>query len=326
MSWRRIPLTCLVLATPTAVMAQEPPPAIDWDKKARECRVGAVADGPKALNGLGVCLYLGRGTPEDPVLAAGLFKKAAAKGDPNAMSNLGSCYALGRGVARDPARAITLFREAATLGVPAAMVELGHAYRRGSGVAKAETDSREWYRKAADAGSPFACYLIASGAEAPEERFNWYRKAVEAKNSDDTVDFSANEALVLDALTDLANSYRDGKGTPKDGQKAVELYTKAAMGGSRRAKGELGIVYMLGLGVAKDGAKAATWFEQAAKDGDGRSMCRLGVMYWKGRGVATDLKQALTWFRKATASDAPKDQSLAKRAIALILKDNPDLR
>ena len=65
----------------------------------------------------------------------------------------------------------------------------------------------------------------------------------------------------------------------------------------------LGNSYYEGKGVAKDRQEAVAWYRRAAEQGFAKAQYNLGVMYHKGKGVAKDDKEAMAWFRKAADQD-----------------------
>lgn len=74
----------------------------------------------------------------------------------------------------------------------------------------------------------------------------------------------------------LANSYYNGlEGLPRDVEKAIEYYEKAAAGGSGAAMLQLGVIYADGMGVEPDGKKAIPYFLDAAARGDTEALRRL---------------------------------------------------
>lgn len=69
------------------------------------------------------------------------------------------------------------------------------------------------------------------------------------------------------AQTELAISYENAEGVPKDFQKAHSLYCRAAKQGYAEAQFRLGWVYANGRGVPRDDGVAATLFAMAAGQG-----------------------------------------------------------
>ena len=81
-----------------------------------------------------------------------------------------------------------------------------------------------------------------------------------------------------EAIHHFGKKYSHGElGLQKDHQKAFELYTEAAELGSIEALYDLGDAYRLGKGVEKDEAKAFEFFTKAAMQGHVMSRQNLGV-------------------------------------------------
>ena len=87
-----------------------------------------------------------------------------------------------------------------------------------------------------------------------------------------------------DAMEFLADSYyHGGLGLEKNGQRAIELRTKAAELGSNKAHFNLGRSYYNGYGVGQDQAKAVGHWERAAMKGNVESRHSLGVVEYNAR-------------------------------------------
>ena len=78
---------------------------------------------------------------------------------------------------------------------------------------------------------------------------------------------AASEQGDPQAQTDLAVSYENAEGVPKDFQKAHALYCRAAKQGYAEAQFRLGWVYANGRGVRRDDGVAAALFAMAAEQG-----------------------------------------------------------
>ncbi|MDO6497116.1 tetratricopeptide repeat protein [Photobacterium sanguinicancri] len=116
----------------------------------------------------------------------------------------------------------------------------------------------------------------------PLKGMYWLKKA-----ADDT---PAVQAMIGDL-------FKNGRGLPRDNQKAIEWYTKAANEGSVPAMVELGHFYASGGGTGKtDCANAIKWFNDASNAG------------------SMDSKRNLVWLY-ATCSD--KEQRDGERALKL---------
>ena len=101
------------------------------------------------------------------------------------------------------------------------------------------------------------------------------------------------------AQTNLGVMYAEGKGIPKDAQKAMKWFRKAAEQGLALAQYNLGVTYAFGKGVPKDAQKAVKWYRKAAEQGLAFAQYDLGNMYSGGRGIPYDAQKAMKWYRKA---------------------------
>ena len=97
----------------------------------------------------------------------------------------------------------------------------------------------------------------------------------------------------------LGLMYQQGLGVPKDSQKAMLWYTKAAMGGAPRAQYNLGLIYYEGEGTEKDLKLAIQWLEKSAAQGYADAEVQLGYMYDSGEGDAQDHAIANAWRQQA---------------------------
>lgn len=89
----------------------------------------------------------------------------------------------------------------------------------------------------------------------------------------------------------------------RDLKRAAELFLKAAMRGFGRGQMNLALMYFNGDGVDQDYEQAARWFEQAARQGIGLAQYNLGVMYEEGLGVAQSVVKAAEYYREAADQD-----------------------
>lgn len=105
----------------------------------------------------------------------------------------------------------------------------------------------------------------------------------------------AAEAGNLDALFNLGQLYRLGKGVPRDLDRAVQYYRRAAEAGHVAAQGNLGTLYYFSLPGAPHVADALAWWEMAAAAGDARSQYLLGVLYFNGSHVPRNYARAYGW-------------------------------
>ena len=160
---------------------------------------------------LGVMLDRGLGTAEDPVAAAGWYRRAADQGSEAAQVNLGLMYILARGVEADDAAAARLFRYAADANVPEGLANLGHLYRAGRGVARDPARGYALLRRGALLGNGTAALgvaeMLASGEGVdsdPVEALAWAEFTAGLEQSE-----SARAAQLATALAaDMDSSER----------------------------------------------------------------------------------------------------------------------
>lgn len=108
----------------------------------------------------------------------------------------------------------------------------------------------------------------------------------------------------------LGNQYRIGReGVPQDKKEAITLYRRAAEQNYAPAQHELGLIYERGEIVPQDSNEAAKWYRKAADLGDAASAAYLGNLYYYGTGIPKSPKDALTWYYKSAAGAFGKDFS-----------------
>jgi Sel1 repeat len=89
-----------------------------------------------------------------------------------------------------------------------------------------------------------------------------------------------------------------GLGVPRDPDKAIELYKKAAAGDVVLAELRLGKIYMHGDLAPPDFTLAMSYLQKAAYHGDPRAAMLLGQMYRLGMGTDVDVRRAYAWARR----------------------------
>ena len=105
-----------------------------------------------------------------------------------------------------------------------------------------------------------------------------------------------------DAMFDLAQAYRLGRGVPEDLAKAEALYAQAA------AKGHVQAADTYGLMLFQDGRRtvALPYIEDAARRGDPRSEYLLGIAHFNGDIVPKDWVKAFALVSMANAQRLPQ--------------------
>lgn len=125
-----------------------------------------------------------------------------------------------------------------------------------------------------------------------------------------------------DALFNMGQLYRMGKGVPRDPVMAEYFYRKAADKGHLAAQGNLGTLYYFGFEDSPRVASAIRWWQQAAKGGDARSQYMIGILYYNGEHLRRDPVRAYAWIRKASVAGLPEAVEAEQRLIrALTVKD-----
>ncbi len=138
---------------------------------------------------------------------------------------------------------------------------------------------------------------IAEGIEAYEK--GEYGRAIEEW-------IPAAEAGDRNALFNLGQMYRMGRGVEKDIGQAEYYYLKAAKLGHSAAQGNLGTLYYFGKAGKPQVQDAISWWRLAAHNGDPRSQYMLGVLHFNGKNVEKNLVDAYAWIWLARNSKLPE--------------------
>jgi TPR repeat protein len=114
-----------------------------------------------------------------------------------------------------------------------------------------------------------------------------------------------------DALFNLGQAYRLGRGVPQDAAKAEEFYARAA------AKGHLGAADTYGLMLFQDGRREAAlpYLKDAVRRGDPRAEYLLGIAHFNGDIVPKD------WVRAYALVTLANEHNLPQAAAALAQMD-----
>jgi cell division septation protein DedD len=115
-----------------------------------------------------------------------------------------------------------------------------------------------------------------------------------------------------DAMFNLGQAYRLGRGVPQDAAKAEELYARAA------AKGHLQAADTYGLMLFQDGRREAAlpYLQDAVRRGDPRAEYLLGIAHFNGDAVPKD------WVRAYALVTLANQHSLPQAANALAQMDH----
>lgn len=106
-----------------------------------------------------------------------------------------------------------------------------------------------------------------------------------------------------EAMANIGDLYKNGKGVSKDMKQAIQWYEKAASQEkpSADALSSLSLLYRDGNDVAKDEKKAGELLEKACNLGDAQSCFYRAADYENGRdGTQKDLSKAVIFYEKAS--------------------------
>ena len=175
------------------------------------------------------------------------------------------------------------------------LAELGRLYANGDGVARNPATAFKLFLKAARGGNDtarlYVGYALLTGAgtptDVPKARY-WLRESADAGH--------------VDALVQLARSYRVPFADPPDLDRALALYQLAVDKGSLEALTALGYVYLGGETGTPDLQRATQYFRQAAQGNSPAAQTALGFMSIADHQYAA----ARQWFERAAAVQYPE--------------------
>jgi len=159
-------------------------------------------------------------------------------------------------------------------------------------------------------------------------------------DDDDTINLLVKYLTILADEGDsvcmimLAGHYEQGDGVPKDINKAIELYEKAAKNGYAFGFECIGLMYFRGRDVPKDYGKAWQYIRKAGKENGyyGSSACTwyaVGEMYRNGWEVKQDLPKAEEYYDKVVNAncgemDAYYYPALFQKARLVLVKERKE--
>ena len=222
------------------------------------------------------------------------YEKAASGGDINGKYGMGACYFLGCGVSTDRKKAGELFQVAGEAGLPRAIIALSLLEDGGE---KTESSSKLFFR-----GDDVSAVKLWYESDLPRDKF---RTAIALKYGIG-IKADPNKALALllesqntspYALFEIAKSYDQGIGVPKNYSRALAMYNRVVDSGLSVA------ILAAGKFFARNNnrAKAVKYYALAAKSGNPEAAYRFGMMYLKGSGVRQNQRLAFRAFNVAAA-------------------------
>jgi TPR repeat protein len=226
-------------------------------------------------------------------------RRAAEGGDSEARHYLGTCLANGDRITADPAAAKNWFQKASDAGFMPSTANLGVLHLRGLGVTKDQDEAQRLFRIAAEGGVAHAQYnlgwfLLEPPGTNTAEGLTWYRRA-------------ADQGFVQ-AIVALGRCYRFGTHVPKDIKAATEWFSKAA--DTEDPLGLVNLGWIFGYESPRDPERAVSLYERAAAKGQADAMYELFLAYRDGNGVPEEFTTALRWIEASAHADHPAGQAL----------------
>ena len=189
---------------------------------------------------------------------------------------------------------------------------LAGLYAEGYGGAVDNVKAAKWFQKAADNGVSVAKFNLS----------NFYEEGKGVKR-DTTKAANLLEELAangdIDAQYNLGSLYSAGRSDfPKNAERAIFWYQKAAERGFASAQYNLGSIYAQGNGVPKNLSLAGDWYSKAVKQNHPKALLDLGTMYAYGLGYDVDIEKGFELLHKAKLQ--PQTIVEAKKRIDDICK------
>lgn len=123
------------------------------------------------------------------------------------------------------------------------------------------------------------------------------------------------------ALYNLGQLYRMGRGVETNYAKAKDYYFRAAEKGHIGAQRNLGTLYYFGRLGDVDHAQAISWLTMAAKSGDARSQLMVGTMYFNGEAGKKDNIQAYAWILLASQNRLTSAANTLEKLTAVMTSE-----
>jgi uncharacterized protein len=117
------------------------------------------------------------------------------------------------------------------------------------------------------------------------------------------------------ALFNIGQSYRLGRGVAADAKTALDYYMRAATLGHVAAQGNAGTLLYFSEAPLRDRAKAVEWWQKASINGDPRAQYMLGVLHFNGEELPKD------WPRAYALTVLARDSGLQEASTAITQMD-----
>ncbi|MEI6418018.1 MAG: SPOR domain-containing protein [Sphingomonadales bacterium] len=117
-----------------------------------------------------------------------------------------------------------------------------------------------------------------------------------------------------DAMFNIGQAYKLGRGVAQDRAQALVWYRKAAARGHLPAQANLGILLFQG----GDKAESLRWLKMAADRGEMRAQYVLGVVHWNGDGAPRSLALAWAYLNRSATQELPEAKTALGNLDAVI--------
>lgn len=236
------------------------------------------------------------------------FWRALKGGIYFAGNNLSHYYAKGDEdlIPPQPEKADEVWRVGAEYGYPI------HQYVYAGRLSKAgqEQEALRWYKLAAEGGEWDAWYYVGRAYE--EGKLVQQDLAYAAECYQKRLVHPERSNARTGSANCLGGMYYDGRGVPRDYDKAFQLLYEAEAAGSTWGVSYLGKCYFRGWGTPQDFVKAREHLEKVTWT-NREAFYMLGVIYGRGLGVPEDIAKGVAYLQKAGDNKEAKEELLKYR-------------
>jgi len=272
---------------------------------------------PSLRKALGLSKLLDAESPADSTTIAALLRAGDA-GSPEALTVLARSYERGVGVSRDPVRACALYVRAIRLDSPRAPELLLKLLEQKGTLPhlKAEAGKGEPAAEFAWAG------LSALGFDAALAQAQVYLSGDEAFHLLE----KAGDRGYTPALVEEGLAYYAGRWVPRNMEKAMDIWTRAASLGSKDAMVRIALTTLRAPADTSGRKEAVQILGKAAEEGSVLAEVGLGYCYETGTGVPRKNAEAAYYYRAASMRGSQDAFRALRRMHDAIRPDSPEFR
>jgi len=272
---------------------------------------------PSLRKALGLSKMLDAESPADSATIAAMVRAGDA-GSPEALTVLARSYEKGIGVPRDPVRACALYVRAIRLDSPRAPELLTKLLEQKSTLPHVRVESGK--------GEPAAEFawagLSALGFDGTLAQAQAYLSGDEAFKLLE----KAGERNYTPALVEEGLAYYAGRWVPRNMEKAMDLWTRAASLGSKDAMVRIALTTLRAPADTSGRKEAVQILAKAAEEGSVLAEVGLGYCYETGTGVPRKDAEAAFYYRAASMRGSQDAFRALRRMHDAIRPDDPEFR